>query len=40
MASWYNERVGAEISSTEIGSVYECAVRNGKIDIPLAGPEE
>ena len=29
---------GVKISSAEIGSVYECAVRNGKIVIPLAGP--
>ena len=29
---------GVEISSAEIGAVYDCAVRNGKIIIPLAGP--
>ncbi len=29
---------GVEISSAEIGDVYDCAVRNGKIIIPVAGP--
>jgi len=29
---------GVEISSAEIGAAYDCAIKNGKIVIPLAGP--
>ena len=29
---------GVEISSAQNGDVYDCAVRNGKIIVPLAGP--